>query len=192
MKKMTGKILAGVLAFGCVCSAASCSLTGWTINDVKDSLKDNDYIVTIEKDAEFYGYDELVEKRLYAYEEVVSADDILDDVLNGDYDVTTRDYFYMYEFKNARTAKLYYNMKKAYIEDSIEEIQAQIALYEYVVDEYDRDMEDAAVVYVETYVKELKKEIKEYQDELETIGRKGVYVWYGTEDGVEDAFDNIK
>ena len=192
MKKMTGKILAGALALGCVCAAASCSFTGWTMNDVKDSLKDNDYVVTIEKDADFYGYEGLVEKALYAEEETVSVDDIVDGVLDGDYDVTTRDYFYMYEFKNARTAKLYYNMEKAYLEDKIEELQSEIALYEFVVKEYKRDMGDVAVEYLKETIKQMKESIEDYQDELNNMGRKGVYVWYGTEDGVEDAFDNIK
>ena len=173
MKKLTGKILAGALALGCMCTAASCGFFGWSMDDVKESLKDNNYVVSIEKDiglGDFEGY----VAYLYAEEEN-----------DGE------EWFELYEFQSARTAKLYYNMNKTWRENKIEDLEAEIALYEYVVDQYDNDMTDVSVTCVEEYIKELQEDIEDYQEDLENMGRKGVYVWYGTSDGISDAFENV-
>ena len=179
MKKITGKILAGTLALGCVCTAAGCNFFGWTMNDVKDSLKDNKYVVSIEKDADVYGYEGIVEKYLYAYEEKK----------NENYE--DANYFCMYEFKSMRTAKLYYDMRKSSIENRIEEAKAQIALYEYVVSEYKRDIGSTSVESIKDSIEELEDEIEEAQEQLENMGKKGVYVWFGTSDGISDAFEGV-
>ena len=176
MKKLTVKILAGALALGCMCTAASCGVFGWSMDDVKDSLKDNDYVVSVEKDIGLGEFD--CDEGYVAY-------------LYAEEDDDGEEWFELYEFKNARTAKLYYDREKNWIENTIEELEAEIALYEYALDQYDSDMTDTEIKFIDAYIEELQKDIEDYQEELENMDRKGVYVWYGTSDGIEDAFEGV-
>ena len=89
MKKLFTKLLAGVMALGCVCAMAGCFFK-LDVQNVEDALEDNDYVVEVERGEEvaFMGVSGVVEKALYAQNE------------------ETGEYFYMYEAKDEELAEL--------------------------------------------------------------------------------------
>ena len=167
MKKLFTKLVVGTLAAGCMLSMASCS-PRLNIDDVEDALKDKDYIVTV-MDGDDYGA-EYFEQVLYAVSE------------DGD------DSFMMAEFKDKKSAKLYYESEKLAIENEIAELKAEIKFYEQILAEYEDDMKNDEVDEIEDDIKDMQDEIEELEEEIKNSGRNGVYVWQASsEDAMEDA-----
>ena len=170
MKKMFTKLLAGIMTIGCVCSMAACG-PRLKIDDVEDNLEDEDYIVTITKGDDLDKDEAYMEKILYAR----SEDD-------------EDDYFYMIEFKDAKTAKLYYRQEKVWYKTCIMEDEAELKYYQQLLDEYGHDMKSEEEDDLEDEIDELEDCIEEDKEALECLGRSGVYVWFASnEDVLEDA-----
>ena len=171
MKKLFTKLLAGIMALGCVCAMASCSPT-LDIRSVEDALEDNDYVVEVFKDDEatIMGIQGVVSKVLYAENE------------------ETGEYFYMYETKDEEAAKLYYDMKKTEIKNEIAQCKDEIALYKNLKNSYKKDLWHEDMADIEDSIKELKKEIEDLKEDLKCIGVNGVYFWEASsEDALKDA-----
>ena len=167
MKKLFTKLVVGTLAAGCMLSMASCS-PRLNIDDVEDALKDNDYIVTV-MDGEDAGM-EYCEQVLVAYSEDL------------------KDSFQMVEFKDKKSAKLYYESEKIVIENEIAELKAEIKFYEQILAKYEDDMENDDVDDIEDEIKDMQDEIEDLEEEIKNSGRNGVYVWQASsEDVMEDA-----
>ena len=171
MKKLFTKLLAGIMAVGCVCAMASCA-PKLDMDMVEDALEDNGYEVVIKEDKEatFMGVSGVIERSLNA----TSSE--------------TGDYFTMYEAKDEEAAKLYYDMMKTEIKNEIAECKDELAFYKYITNKYDDLLYNEDIVENEDYIKELKEEIKDLKEELKCIGVNGVYVWYASsEDALKDA-----
>ncbi|MBO5736328.1 MAG: hypothetical protein J6S04_00830 [Clostridia bacterium] len=171
MKKLFTKLLAGIMAVGCVCAMASCA-PKLDMDMVEDALEDNGYEVVIKEDKEatFMGVSGVIERSLTA----TSSE--------------TGDSFTMYEAKDEEAAKLYYDMMKKEIKNEIAECKDDIALCKHMLNKYDDLLFNEDIIDCEDEIKELKEEIKELKEELKCIGVNGVYVWHASsEDALKDA-----
>lgn len=82
-------------------------------------------------------------------------------------------YIYIYEFKTAKAARLYYNfIKMDYGKGS-----AIYKFYKRLLRKYGDDMEREDRKDLEDYIEEMEEEV---------CGRSGKYVWYGTKDAAKD------
>ena len=167
MKKLFTKLVVGTLAAGCMLSMASCA-PRLNIDDVEDALKDNDYVVLM-----------------------LEGDDVGMEYCEQVLTATSKDgkdTFMMAEFKDAKTAKLYYESEKLDVENEIAELKAEIKFYEQVLAKYEDDMKSDDVDDLEDEIKDMQDEIEELEEELKNSGRNGVYVWQASsEDALEDA-----
>ena len=171
MKKLFTKLLAGMMALGCVCAMAACS-PKLDMRGVEDALEDNDYVVEILKgdEATFMGVQGVVSKVLYAENE------------------ETGEYFYMYEAQDEEAAELYYAMKKTEIKNEIAQCKDQIALYKNLKNNYEKDLMHEDLADIEDEIKGLKKEIEDLEEDLKCIGVNGVYFWEASsEEALKDA-----
>ena len=168
MKKLFMKLISGLLALVCIVSIAGCSSPKLNIRDAEDALRAKDYEVEIEyEETEIDGL-ELLEKSLYAE--------------RGDA------WIEIYEFKDKKTAKLYYETQKATFDNAVKVAEEWIDFYEYILDEYQDTLSSDEIDDIEDEIKEYKKELEELKEEFECIGINGKYLWCAShKDVIDDA-----
>ena len=168
MRKFFTRLLAGLMAVGCVCAMAGCGSPKLNIDDVENILeKNDDYVVEVKEDDETYfmGMQGIIEKSLNA-----TKDD--------------GETFVMYEAKDEQAAKLYYDMRVMTIKNSIKAMKDQIELCEHLLKAYDKELMHDDIADLEDSIKVLKKSIKESEEKLDCMGRNGVYVWVASSEDV--------
>ena len=178
MKNIITKLLVMVIVAIMVLSLASCATKPEIdFDDACDELEDNGYTVEITKD----GLDVNQKKVLYAY----------DDEDN---------FLMMIEFKDTKSAKLYYESIKIEYEWRIDKIKAEIdeaelmvETYEYILEEYKNKLDSDEIDEYEEKIDDLRDEIKDLNEELEeaedegAFGRSDNVVWIGTTDAIKDS-----
>ena len=169
MKKLLGKILVILLVVATVTAFSACSKSVGApsagpkpeldLKKAEDNLEDNGYeIEDLDLDS---AMDYAIEKGISAYDE--------------------RDnYIILIECKSTKAAEKLYDYLINY-EFEINYINATIAWYEFLLEEYGDDM------YSEER-EELEDEIKANKDDIKdaAYGHSGKYIWFGNEDAVED------
>lgn len=155
MKKILSLLLVLVTMLAVCTSLVACSGPKPTldIDRAQQNLERNGYDVYV-RDGEDLGglVGAAIEARLSAHDE--------DD-----------NEIYIYEFKDEKAAKLYYNDVKIYYGKN----SAEYKFYKRYLKKYGDDM-----------TRDERKDVAEYIEELEeyVCGRSGKYVWYGTKDAV--------
>ena len=163
MKKFLSLLLAGIMIFSCMLAFSSCvARPEKDLDDARDNLEDEDYIVSYSDDSDQPGYEEY----LYARND---KDDTLTVII----------------FSDTKLAGMYYDEMKAQIQYEKETIKREIKALEHMLKKYDDDMDSDEVDEMEDEIKDLKKELKEY-DEI-VIGKSGKTVWMGTKDAIKDS-----
>lgn len=152
MKKILSLLLVLVTMLAVCTSLVACGgpKPNLDFDSAKQNLAENGYRAHVEDGEEYGGYlGEAIEQRLFAYDE--------DD-----------NYIYIYEFKDSKAAKLYYE----YIKEGSD---AEYEFYKRYLKKYGDDL-----------TREEREELEDYIKELEdwVVGRSGKYVWYGTKDAV--------
>ena len=155
MKKILSLLLVLVTMLAVCTSLVACggAKPNLNLSRAEANLKENGYHVDIEDGEEYSGYrGAAIERTLYAYDE--------DD-----------NEIYIYEFKDAKAARLYYNnMKSAYGKGS-----AYHKWYKRYLKKYGDDLTREEREDVEDWIEEIEEEV---------CGRSGKYVWFGTKDAV--------
>lgn len=153
MKKLLSLLLVLVTMLAICTSLVACggAKPNLDFDSAKQNLAENGYSAYVE-DAKGGYFGEAIEQRLIAHDE--------DD-----------DYIYIYEFKDEKAAKLYYNDAKIYYGKN----SAEYKFYKHYLKKYGDDM-----------TSDERKDVADYIEELENyvVGRSGKYVWYGTKDAV--------
>lgn len=85
-----------------------------------------------------------------------------------------------------KTAQLYYNVVKAEYDNDIACLEAEIELCQHMVQDYADDLTSSELDDYEDEVKEMKQELKEFQEDY-VLGYSGTVVWYGN----RSAFEHI-
>lgn len=167
MKKLFRKLVAGIMVLGCVFAMIGCA-PKLNIKDAEDALRAKDYEVEIDyEETEIDGI-ELLEKSLYAE--------------RGDA------WIEIYEFKDKKTAKLYYEVQKTTFDNAVKSAEEWIEFYEYVLDKNRDTLTSSEINEIEDEIKEYKKEIEELKKNFECIGVNGKYLWYAShKDVIDDA-----
>ena len=155
MKKILSLLLVLVTMLAVCSSLVACggAKPNLDFDSAKQNLEENGYSAHVEDGEEYGGYrGAATEQRLFAYDK--------DD-----------NYIYIYEFKDEKAAKLYYNDAKIYYGKN----SAEYKFYKYYLKKYGDDM-----------TSDERKDVADYIEELENyvVGRSGKYVWYGTKDAV--------
>ena len=168
MKKLFMKIVAGLMALGCLMVVVGCSSPKLNIDNAEEMLRAKDYEVEMDHNEEFEGIEGVVEKALYA-----ERDDL---------------WIEIYEFKNKKTAKAVYQALKSECEAEIQAMKAYIELYEHILEEYEDKLNSDEIDELEDSIKEYKDDLEELEEKLEAFGINGTCIWYANDiDVIEDA-----
>ena len=164
---MKTKILAFILTLSMMLAFTSClAKPELDLNDAKKNLKSEDYNVKVEDDEDFL--DVGVVEQLEAYSE------------DGD------DYIYIVKYESAKYAKLVYDMMKQEYDYGIKSSSLQIKQIEFILDEYDKDLDSDEIDDYEDEIKDLNKNLKEAKEDY-SFGISGDIIWFGTAQALEDS-----
>lgn len=156
MKKLFMKLLAGLMALGCVCLMVACS-PKLNIDRAEETLREKGYRVEVVHNAEFYHVGGLLEKVVYA-----ERDDTNISIM---------------QFSDRKTAKLVYNSEREALEIEIETMESYIKFYEHILDEYEGKLLSDQIDEIEDEIKEYQQQKEELEEALKCVGRNGIYVW---------------
>lgn len=170
MKKIIISLLVVCMLASCIVVFASCNKASSVkpeldLEEAKDALEDEDYMVQYSDDEDDLGVG--VKESLAAYNE--------DD-----------DGLYIIVYADSKLANLAYEEVKAEYDVEVESIKREIKQLEHILDKYEDDLDSDEVDEYEDKIKELKKELEEMEEDY-TFGKSGKTVWYGTVDAAKDS-----
>lgn len=167
MRKLLMKLVAGLMVVGCLFSIVACA-PKLKFDKAEEALRDKGYEVEVVHDEDFDGIEGMVERALYA-----EKDDAWIDII---------------EFKDKKTAKVYYEATKKDYEGEILMLEGWIDFYELVLDKYSDNLKSDEIDEIEDCIKEYKSEKADWEKDLECLGMKGKCVWEASStDVIKDA-----
>jgi hypothetical protein len=95
------------------------------------------------------------------------------------------DYIRIMEYDTEEMAKIVYNKLKIKHESEKEILELEIQRLEYILENYDEELDSEREDSCKSRIKDLKKELKEAEEVV--VGKKGRFVWQGTRQAVEDS-----